>query len=101
MYKVLDVREVVIPNGCTGSSDSYSNSIKLNTYSVTYVVVICEHIKSKERCRFEFYEGRESKDFMGNRSYHGYKGDFRLLVNGDLFEVKVKNNDYDRVKLLN
>ena len=101
MYKVLDVREVVKPNGCTGISDSYSSGIKLTTYSVTYVVVICEAVESKERCRFEFYEGRESKNFMGNTYYHGYKGDFRLLVKGDLFEVEVKNNDYDRVKLLN
>lgn len=101
MYKALDVREIVKTDYCAGSSDSYSNNIKLNTYSVTYIIVICEHFKSKERCRFEFYEGRESKDFMGNRYYRGYKGDFRLLVNGDLFEVQVKNNDYDRVKLLN
>ena len=101
MYKVLDIRELVKTDYCAGSSDSYSNNIKLNTYSVAYIIVICEHVESKERCRFEFYEGRELKDFMGNRYYRGYKGDFRLLVNGDLFEVQVKNNDYDRVKLLN
>ena len=101
MYKVLDVREVVKPNGCTGISDSYSSSIKSNIYSISYVIVICEETESKERYRFEFYEGRESKDFMGKTRYYGYRGDFRLLVNGDLFEVEVKNNDYDRVKLLN
>lgn len=101
MYKVLDVREVVRPNYCTGSSDSYNNNIKLNTYSVAYVIVICEHVESKERCRFEFYEGHISKNFMGENCCYGYKGDFRLLVKDDLFEVQVNNNDYDRVKLLN
>jgi hypothetical protein len=95
MYKVLDVREYdkVV-------QAKYYHSTQAGLVEVIqrhFVVAICEDIHTKERKRFEFFEGYQSK---GIGSYLGYQGDFNYITRGDYIEV-VDTDTYPEVKIVN
>ena len=96
MYKVLDVREIVIISGGSTSKGVYGGSDSFGVESTEYVVVIAED-KNKHRKRFEFKAGYKSQ-FLGETCYYGYTGDYNLLVPGDYFEIE-ETSTYPRVKL--
>ena len=98
MYRVLDVREVVDIISGRVSNNPYcggSNSMQLETRRE--VIVIAE-AENGERERFQFYDGHKDA-FLGSTSYYGYKGDFDLLVPGDLFKVE-KTSTWDTVTFI-
>jgi hypothetical protein len=101
MYKVLDVREhkYAVARSC-GTGSNYSSSVAVTNDTHHEFVVICMELATKERKRFVFYDGHKTEDKFWGTHYYGYKGDFNLLVAGDLFEVEKYEQDYDRVILL-
>ena len=96
MYKVLDVREIVIISGGSTSNGVYGGSGSFGVNSTEYVVVIAED-DNHQRKRFEFKAGYKSQ-FLGETCYYGYTGDYNLLVLGDYFEIE-ETSTYPRVKL--
>lgn len=101
MYKVLEVREhkyVVDHSYVTGINHSTSGSVANDTRHE--FVVICVNLETNARTRFLFYNGHKTEDAIWGTYYWGYKGDFRLLVAGDFFEIEKHEKDYDRVILL-
>ena len=101
MYKVLDVREhkYAVARSC-GTGSNYSSSVSVTNYIHHEFVVICVELETSTRKRFVFYDGHKTEDKFLGIHYYGYKGDFNLLVVGDLFEVEQYEKDYDRVILL-
>ena len=101
MYKVLDVREhkYAIARSC-GTGSNYSSSVSITNDTEHEFVVICVELETNTRKRFIFYDGHKTEDKFWGTHYYGYKGDFNLLVVGDLFEVEKYEKDYDRVILL-
>ena len=101
MYKVLDVREhkCAVARSC-GTGSNYSSSVSVTNDIHHEFVVICRELATKERKRFVFYDGYKTEDKFCGTHYYGYKGDFNLLVVGDLFVVEQYEKDYDRVILL-
>ena len=101
MYKVLDVREhkYAVARSC-GTGSNYSSSVSVTNDIHHEFVVICVELETSTRKRFVFYDGHKTEDKFLGIHYYGYKGDFNLLVVGDLFKVEQYEKDYDRVILL-
>ena len=98
MYKVLDVREQVIANHGTVSSGTYSGGTGHVSLEVKRKTIVIAEDDDHNRKRFEFYEGHLEKNFQGDYTYYGYRGDYDLLVPGDYFEIE-KTSTYPKVKL--
>lgn len=103
MYKVLDVREhkYAIARSC-GTGSSYSSSVSVTNDIQHEFVVICVELETSTRKRFVFYDGHREDDKFWGTHYYGHKGDFNLLVVGDLFEVEENDSkkDYTRITLV-
>lgn len=98
MYKVLDVREQTIANYGTVSSGSYSGGTGHVNLEVRRKTIVIAEDAEHNRKRFEFYEGYQERNYYGDTSYYGYRGDYDLLVPGDYFEIE-KTSTYPVVKL--
>lgn len=86
MYKVLDVREIILVSNGSVSNGVYGGNSSFSVQSTRRTIVIAED-NNHHRKRFEFYDGYK-EEFLGDMHYCGYKGDYELLVPGDKFEVK-------------
>ncbi len=96
-YKVLDIREYedVTVNS---SAVSYGSNQKVRTDKRVIVVAICLNLDTNKRERMEFYPAYIDT-FLGNTNYYGYKGDYNLLVPGDIFQITETSN-YDCVNIV-
>ncbi len=98
-YKALDVREIVVTtDACLWYSESCNNTrgaIRID--ELVQIVVIAED-ENKQRKRFHFFRGHQEQVF-GRTHYHGYRGDYDILVPGDMFEI-VDTDTYTTVNIL-
>lgn len=89
-YKVLDIREV---HTCTKGS---LLRVTITMDKKIGIIVIAEDMDTKKRERFHFYKGEER-----NNLYMGYKGDFDILIRGDIFTIEPPAvHDYPNVVIL-
>lgn len=95
MYKVLDVREYKSIGSGSYHTDYCGVGGKTSIETMHFTAVICQDLGTNERKRFDFYYGYKD-DFLGKTKYYGYRGDYVLLVPGDLFEIK-ETSTYDTV----
>lgn len=100
MYKVLDVRECRV----IGKAEYYTPYGSASSGCVRVpqherVVVIAEDVDLKCRIRFEFLEAYEY-EFLDKVRYHGYTGDWKLLIPGDYFKLE-ETSTHDKVVIVN
>ena len=98
MYKVLDVREIVKVSGSSYSREAYGSGGSLNIKNSVTTVVIAEDEK-KERCRFTFCPATK-EEFLGETMHYGTKGDYDILIPGDMFEIEREVDTWPYVKLI-
>ena len=85
-YIALDVREIE-------KIEEIDNSYGIASIKTQRIyVVIAGDRKSRDRVRFEFYDGYSEK-VLNKTRYYGYKGDFSTLIKGDYFEVEEPTED--------
>ncbi len=85
-YKVLDVREhTAVGNGLLISSEDNGGTIHLPQSQ--HVVVIALNLLTYKRVRFEFFEPFKVT-FDNKTQYHGYTGDYNVLIPGDYFCIR-------------
>ncbi len=96
-YRVLDIREYQ-DTTVTSYGGSYGTNQKVRTDKRVIVVAICLNLDTNKRERMEFYPAY-SDAFLGTTHYYGYKGDYQLLVPGDVFQI-TNNSDYDYVSIV-
>ena len=87
MYKVLAVREYISIGSGSYRTGYGGGGGSLSVGTTHYTAVICQDLSTNKRERFDFYYGYQD-EFLGNTRYYGYRGDYELLVPGDLFEIK-------------
>lgn len=98
MYEVLDVREYSKPKSGDFKQNYGTNGGSVGITSIHVTVVICLDTETNKRVRFEFYPGYKMT-FLGKTSYCGYKGNYDLIVRGDIIEIK-ETSTYKVVRIL-
>lgn len=95
MYKVLDVREYKSIGSGNYRAGYGEGGGRLSVETTHITAVIYQDLSTNERKRFDFYYGYKDT-FLGETKYYGYRGDYDLLVPGDLFEIK-ETSTYDTI----
>lgn len=95
-YKALDVREHTAVGSGLLISDGDNRGI-INMPQYQHVVVIALNTATNKRVRLEFFEPFKTT-FNNSVQYHGYTGDYNVLIPGDYFCIK-KTDQWPQVEL--
>lgn len=85
-YMALDVREYNKIGKVQFNKNSYGNGGDVTVPQTLHVVVIARNLTTGERERFDFFPSYTFE--MGGKEYYGgFRGNYELIIPGDVFEV--------------
>lgn len=85
-YMALDVREYTKIGKTQFNKNCYGNGGDVTVPQTVHVVVIARNLETGQRERFDFFPAY-TLEIGGKEYYGGFKGNYELIIPGDIFEV--------------